>query len=292
MNAVSFHQMASPAKQFPAIRVFGSLGWITAGWIVGLLAIEDQAGPLRLAAASSAALGIFAFFLPNTPPKSLGRKVAVRDVLGLDALRLMKDRSFAIFVLGSLLISIPLAFYYNFTNAFLNEMGVQNAAGKMTMGQMSEVLFMLVMPLCFVRLGVKRMLLLGMAAWAGRYILFAYGNAEELVFMYYIGIILHGICYDFFFVTGQIYVDNAAPKEIQASAQGFITLITYGVGMLIGTWISGPVVDFYATKVGDAVVHDWTAIWMYPATMAFVVILLFAFFFKDQQGQTPAASCP
>ena len=292
VNAVSFHQMASPAKQFPAIRVFGSLGWITAGWIVGLLAIEDQAGPLRLAAASSAALGIFAFFLPNTPPKSLGRKVAVRDVLGLDALRLMKDRSFAIFVLGSLLISIPLAFYYNFTNAFLNEMGVQNAAGKMTMGQMSEVLFMLVMPLCFVRLGVKRMLLLGMAAWAGRYILFAYGNAEELVFMYYIGIILHGICYDFFFVTGQIYVDNAAPKEIQASAQGFITLITYGVGMLIGTWISGPVVDFYATKVGDAVVHDWTAIWMYPATMAFVVILLFAFFFKDQQGQTPAASCP
>ncbi len=290
VNAVSFHQMASPAKQFPAIRVFGSLGWITAGWIVGLLAIEDQAGPLRLAAASSAALGIFAFFLPNTPPKSLGRKVAVRDVLGLDALRLMKDRSFAIFVLGSLLISIPLAFYYNFTNAFLNEMGVQNAAGKMTMGQMSEVLFMLVMPLCFVRLGVKRMLLLGMAAWAGRYILFAYGNAEELVFMYYIAIILHGICYDFFFVTGQIYVDNAAPKEIQASAQGFITLITYGVGMLIGTWISGPVVDFYATKVGDAFVHDWTAIWMYPATMAFVVILLFAFFFKDQQGQTPAAS--
>jgi len=201
----------------------------------------------------------------------------------------MKDRSFAIFVLGSLLISIPLAFYYNFTNAFLNEMGVQNAAGKMTMGQMSEVLFMLVMPLFFVRLGVKRMLLLGMAAWAGRYILFAFGNAEELVFMYYIGIILHGICYDFFFVTGQIYVDNAAPKEIQASAQGFITLVTYGVGMLIGTWISGPVVDFYATKVGDVVVHDWTAIWMYPATMAFVVILLFAFFFKDP-GRTPAAS--
>jgi nucleoside transporter len=289
VNAVSFHQMASPAKQFPAIRVFGSLGWITAGWIVGLLAIEDQAGPLRLAAASSAALGIFAFFLPNTPPKSLGRKVAVRDVLGLDALSLMKDRSFAIFVLGSLLISIPLAFYYNFANAFLNEMGVQNAAGKMTMGQMSEVLFMLAMPLFFVRLGVKRMLLLGMAAWAGRYILFAYGNAEELVFMYYVGIILHGICYDFFFVTGQIYVDNAAPKEIQASAQGFITLITYGVGMLIGTWISGPVVDFYATKVGDAVVHDWTAIWMYPGAMAFIVILLFAFFFKDQ-GRTPAAS--
>jgi nucleoside transporter len=208
--------------------------------------------------------------------------VGVRDVLGLDALRLMKDRSFAVFVLGSLLISIPLAFYYSFTNAFLNERGVANAAGIMTMGQMSEVVFMLVMPFFFIRLGVKRMLLVGMLAWAGRYLLFAFGNAQELVFMYYLGIILHGICYDFFFVTGQIYVDNTAPKEIQASAQGFITLVTYGVGMLIGNWISGPVVDRYARTVGDTVVHDWTAIWLWPAAMSFVVILLFAFLFKTR----------
>jgi nucleoside transporter len=283
VNAISFNQMASPEKQFPAIRVFGTIGWIVAGWVVGLLAIEDQAVPLRIAAACSALLGLFAFVLPSTPPKSLGREVKVRDVLGLDALRLMRDRSFAVFVLGSLLISIPLAFYYSFTNAFLNEMEVVNAAGKMTMGQMSEVVFMLVMPFFFLRLGVKRMLLAGMLAWAGRYVLFAFGNAQELVFMYYLGIILHGICYDFFFVTGQIYVDNTAPKEIQASAQGFITLITYGVGMLIGNWASGPVVDLYARSVGGAVVHDWTAIWLWPAAMAFVVIVLFAFFFRDRE---------
>ena len=288
VNAISFNQMASPERQFPSVRVFGTIGWIVAGWIVGLMAVEDQPVPLRIAALSSALLGVFAFVLPHTPPKSLGHKVTVKDVLGLDALTLMKNRSFAIFVLGSLLISIPLAFYYNFTNAFLNEKEIVNAAGKMTMGQMSEVFFMLVMPFFFVRLGVKWMLLVGMMAWAGRYLLFAYGNPQELVFMYYIGILLHGICYDFFFVTGQIYVDNTAPKRIQASAQGFITLITYGVGMLIGTWISGPVVDRYARSVGEAVVHDWTAIWLWPAAMAFVVILLFAAFFREERKPSVA----
>ena len=289
VNAIAFNQMASPEKQFPAVRVYGTVGWIVAGWMIGLMAIEDQATPLLIAAACSALLGVFAFFLPHTPPKSLGRKVTVGDVLGLEALKLMKDRSFAVFVFGSLLICIPLAFYYSFTNAFLNEVGVVNAAGKMTMGQMSEFFFMLVMPFFFVRLGVKRMLLVGMLAWFGRYLLFAFGNAQELVFMYYLGIILHGICYDFFFVTGQIYVDNTAPKEIQASAQGFITLITYGVGMLIGNWISGPIVDMYAKQVGDTVVHDWTAIWLWPAAMSFVVILLFAFFFRSQ-GKPAATS--
>jgi nucleoside transporter len=287
VNAISFNQMASPEKQFPAVRVFGTIGWIVAGLVIGGLAIEDQAGPLRIAAACSGLLGVFV--LPHTPPKSLGRKVTVRDVLGLDALRLMKDRSFAVFVLGSLLICIPLAFYYSFTNAFLNETGVTNAAGKMTMGQMSEVVFMLVMPFFFARLGVKRMLLVGMLAWAGRYLLFAFGNAQDLVFMYYLAIVLHGICYDFFFVTGQIYVDNTAPREIQASAQGFITLITYGVGMLIGNWISGPIVDLYATPVREATVHDWPAIWLWPAAMSSAVILLFALFFTDRTRPASAA---
>jgi nucleoside transporter len=273
--------MTSPADQFPKVRVFGTIGWITAGLIVGWMQVEPTATPLRIAAIASLALGLFAFALPHTPPKSLGRKVTVRDVLGLDALGLMKNRSFLIFVLGSLLICVPLAFYYNFTNPFLNERGVVNAAGKQTIGQMSEVLFMLVMPFCFRKLGIKWMLLVGMLAWAGRYVLFAFGNAHELVFMYYAGIALHGICYDFFFVTGQIYVDRAAPKAIQASAQGFITLVTYGVGMLIGTWASGPVVDMYASGPANAVVHDWTAIWLWPAAMAVLIVLLFAFFFSD-----------
>ena len=281
VNAISFHQMTSPADQFPKIRVFGTIGWITAGLLVGWMQVEPTATPLRIAAIASLALGLFAFALPNTPPKSLGHKVTVRDVLGLDALGLMKNRSFFIFVLGSLLICVPLAFYYNFTNPFLNERGVVNAAGKQTIGQMSEVLFMLVMPFFFRKLGIKWMLLVGMLAWAARYVLFAFGNAQELVAMYYAGIALHGICYDFFFVTGQIYVDRAAPKAIQASAQGFITLVTYGVGMLIGTWASGPVVDMYAHGPADAVVHDWTAIWLWPAAMAVVIVLLFAFFFSD-----------
>jgi nucleoside transporter len=283
VNAISFNQMTSPEKQFPAIRVFGTVGWIVAGLIVGFMKVEPTATPLRIAAASSALLGLFAFALPHTPPKSLGHKVTVRDVLGLDALGLLRDRSFATFVAGSLLICIPLAFYYNFTNLFLNERGVVNAAGKMTLGQASEVFFMLVMPFFFVRLGVKKMLLVGMLAWAGRYLLFAYGNAGELVFMYYLGILLHGICYDFFFVTGQIYVDNTAPKKIQASAQGFITLVTYGAGMLIGSLISGAVVEAYQVMEGANIVgHHWTSIWIVPAAMAFVVIALFGALFREQ----------
>jgi nucleoside transporter len=284
VNAIAFNQMASPEKQFPAIRVFGTIGWIVAGWIVSGMGLEAQATPLRIAALCSAVLGLFSFSLPHTPPKSLGHKVTVRDVLGLDALTLMRDRSFAVFVIGSLLTCIPLAFYYNFTNPFLNEMGMVNAAAKMTLGQISEVAFMLVMPFFFVRLGVKKMLIVGMLAWAVRYLLFAFGNVSDLVYFYYLGILLHGVCYDFFFVTGQIYVDNTAPKSIQASAQGFITLVTYGVGMLIGAWVSGPVVDRYARTVGDAVVHDWKGIWLWPAAMAFVVIVIFALLFKDEKG--------
>ncbi len=283
VNAISFNQMASPEKQFPGIRVFGTLGWIVAGLAVGFMGVEATATPLRLAAVASLVLAFFSLSLPHTPPKSLGRKVKVRDILGLDALTLLKDRSFVIFVLGSLLICVPLAFYYNFTNLFLNEKGIVNAAGKMTMGQMSEVLFMLVMPFFFRRLGVKWMLVTGMAAWATRYLLFALGNPAELVLMYYLGILLHGVCYDFFFVTGQIYVDNTAPKTIQASAQGFITLVTYGVGMLIGTWISGFVVKGFQLAADDpAAGHHWTSIWLVPGGMAFVVIVLFIALFDGK----------
>ncbi len=306
VNAISFNQMASPEKQFPSVRVWGTIGWIVAGLSVGFMGVEATAVPLRIAAAASLVLALLALGLPRTPPKSLGRKVTVRDILGLDALVLMKDRSFAVFVLGSLLICVPLAFYYGFTNLFLNEKGIVNAAGKMSMGQMSEVLFMLVMPFFFRRLGVKWMLVVGMAAWATRYLLFAFGqnpilnissltadqllNAMTLVFMYYLGILLHGICYDFFFVTGQIYVDNTAPKAIQASAQGFITLVTYGVGMLIGTWISGLVVKGYQVAADNpAAGHQWTSIWLVPAAMAFVVILLFVALF-DGKGMGKKAT--
>ncbi|NND09176.1 MAG: nucleoside permease [Saprospiraceae bacterium] len=295
-NAICFHQMNEPGKQFPGIRVLGTAGWIAAGLVIGILlpeilgsSIENTALPFKIGAVTSIILGLYSFMLPKTPPKAAETKVTIRDVLGLDALELMKDRSFAIFIISSLLISIPLAFYYSFTNGFLNEMGMENTAAKMTFGQASEVIFMLLIPFFFVRLGVKKMLIIGMLAWAVRYILFAYGNNEELVFMYYIGILLHGVCYDFFFVTGQIYVDEAAPKRIQASAQGFITVVTYGLGMLIGSWSSGIVVDHYTQTVGDSSLRLWTSIWWVPAIMAIGITILFALLFKEKQIDREAA---
>lgn len=285
-NAISFNQMSSPEKQFPLIRVFGTLGWIVAGLLIGFLKLEAQSLPTIIAGGSSILLGLLSFFLPDTPPKSLGHKVTISDMLGLETLKLLKQRSFAVFVIGSLLICIPLAFYYNFANMFLNDVGVSNAAGKMTMGQMSEICFMVVMPFFFVRLGVKKMLLIGMSAWVARYALFAFGSPDSLVWMYYLGILLHGICYDFFFVTGQIYVDNAAPKAIQAQAQGFIAFITYGVGMVIGANLSGEVVQHFTSTVeAGAVVEQviqWQKIWLTPALIAGFILILFAALFKDE----------
>jgi nucleoside transporter len=278
-NSLSFHQMEDAGREFPAIRVLGTIGWIVAGLVVGTLGIEATSTPMRLAAAGSIALGLFSFFLPHTPPQQTGRRVTWKDALGLDALKLMRDRSFAIFVIGSFLICIPLQFYYTFTNPFLNELNVTNAAGKMTLGQMSEIFFMLVMPWFFRRLGIKTMMLVGMAAWATRYALFAMGNNGSLVAMLYAGILLHGVCYDFFFVTGQIYVDQKAPVELRAAAQGFIAFVTLGVGMLIGSWLSGAVVDAFQ--------HRWDRIWLVPSAGAAAVLVLFALFFRPPITQIP-----
>ena len=279
-NSLSFRQMRDPGHEFPPVRVLGTIGWIVAGLVVGTLGVEATGRPMQLAAAGSIVMALFCLMLPHTPPQTTGR-VRVREVLGLDALQLMKDRSFAVFVMGSFLVCIPLQFYYAFANPFLNAIGVTNAAGKMTMGQMSELVFMLLMPWFFRRLGVKQMLLVGMSAWVARYILFAYGNNEALVWMLYLGILLHGISYDFFFVTGQIYVDQKAPPNMRAAAQGFITFVTYGVGMLIGSWLSGRVVDAYALPAGAG--HDWQSIWLVPAGMAGVVLILFALFFRSTE---------
>ncbi len=287
-NSLSFHQMRDPGKEFPAVRVLGTIGWIVAGLTIGFLRLESTAVPMRIAAASSLGLGMFCFVLPHTPPSRLAARVTARDVLGLDALQLLRDRSFAIFVIGSFLVSIPLQFYYAFANLFLNEIGMENAAGKMTLGQMSEIGFMLVMPLFFVRLGVKRMLLLGMVACAARYSLFSYGDNGARVWMLYLGILLHGICYDFFFVTGQIYVDRKAPRHLRAAAQGLIAFVTLGVGMLIGSWLSGVAVDRYSVTAGAEVVHAWSRIWLIPAFGAGAVLALFAMFFTHEDDPGPA----
>ena len=274
-NAISFRQMSDPGVEFPPIRVLGTIGWIVAGLVVGSLGLEATAMPMRLAAGASLLLGVFCLALPHTPPQN-SRRATLGGVLGLDALKMLRDRSFAVFVLGSFLICIPLQFYYAFANLFLNEIGMENAAGKMTLGQMSEIGFMLVMPWFFARLGIKWMLLVGMAAWSIRYLFFAYGDTSSLVWMLYAGILLHGVCYDFFFVTGQIYVDERAPSDLRSAAQGLIAFVTLGVGMFIGSWASGRVVDAYAAAGG----HDWTPIWVIPAAGAFVVLLLFAALFR------------
>src|SRR2546425_5895769 len=280
-NSLSFRQMKDPGREFPAVRVLGTIGWIVAGLVIGTLRLEATAVPMRIAAGGSILLGVFCLALPHTPPPRTGR-ATLNDVLGLDALKLLGERSFAIFVLGSFLVCIPLQFYYAFANLFLNELQVTNAAGKMTLGQMSEIFFMLVMPWFFRRLGVKYMLLVGMAAWTTRYLLFAYGNNGPLAWMLYLGILLHGICFAFFFVTGQISVDHKAPPDLRAAAQGFIAFVTLGVGMLIGSWLSGWGVGAYSTGVaGGALAHQWNRIWLVPAAGGALVLLLFAALFRS-----------
>ena len=287
VNSVSFNQMQNPEKEFSGIRVWGTLGWIAAGLLISYLFHWDSAenikqGLLRntflMSGIASLALGIFSFTLPKTPPKGKNEKVNISQLLGLDALKLLKDKNFAVFFIASILICIPLAFYYQNTNLFLSNMGMENPTGKMTIGQISEVLFLLLLPVFFTRFGFKNTILVGMLAWALRYVLFAFGNAGDLSFMLIVGIALHGICYDFFFVSGQIYTNSKAGDKYKSSAQGLITLATYGIGMLIGFAIAGQITEAY--KISENV-FDYKMIWLIPAGIAFIVLCLFALFFRN-----------
>jgi len=274
VNSISFSQMSDPGKQFPAVRVAGTIGWIVAGVVVSRLGAEATATPFLLGAGASLGLGLYSFALPNTPPAAKGKKVSVRDVLNVDAMVLMKERSFAVLVVASLLVCIPLAFYYAFTGQFLSQVGIENVAEKMgLMGQGSEIAFMLAMPFFLGRLGIKKTMVLGMFAWTARYVLFAQGASPSVPGMLFVGLALHGICYDFFFVSGQIYVDKKAPAALRSSAQGLITLATYGVGMLIGSIASGRIVDAYQ--------GEWTRVWYVPAIMAAAIAVPFLAAFKD-----------
>lgn len=293
VNSVSFNQMQNPSKEFGKIRVWGTIGWIVAGLVISYVfswdakqAIAD--GLLRntflLCAIASAVLGLFCFTLPATPPKGKGQATGLGQALGTDALGMLKNKNFLVFFVASILICIPLAFYYQNANPFLTEIGVANATGKMTLGQVSEVLFMLALPVFLNRFGIKKTLIIGMLAWVVRYVLFAYGNAGEGMWLLLMGIALHGLCYDFFFVSGQIYTDTKASPQHKSAAQGLITLATYGVGMLIGFWVAGQITDTYATTTG----HEWQQVWLVPAGFAAVVLVLFVVFFKREHTDASA----
>ncbi|MBT8292254.1 MAG: MFS transporter [Eudoraea sp.] len=290
VNSVSFNQMDDPAKQFSLVRVFGTAGWIIAGLAISYLFHWDSAegvtkGYLKntflMTAFASGILGFFSFTLPKTPPSITGRKrIRIADIIGLEALKLLKDRNFFVFFLASVFICIPLAFYYQHAGQFLGEIGVSNPAGKMTIGQISEILFLLLLPFFFKRFGFKKTMIVAMSAWTIRYICFAYGNAGEFSFLLLLGIALHGICYDFFFVSGQIYTDSKAGQQYKSAAQGMITLATYGVGMLIGFWVAGRITDYFTL---EDISHNWERIWLFPAAFALVVSVLFAFLFKNEK---------
>ncbi|WP_462219628.1 nucleoside permease [Ferruginibacter sp.] len=292
VNSVSFNQMTDPEKEFSSIRVWGTIGWIVAGLLISYLFHWDSKSNLAngllkntflMAAIASGILGLLSFTLPKTPPKkNTSEKISLSQIIGLDALKLLKDKNFAIFFIASVLICIPLAFYYVNAQNFLSNIGVENPTGKMTIGQISEVLFLLLLPVFFTKYGFKKTILVGMLAWALRYALFAYGNAGQLSFMLIIGIALHGICYDFFFVSGQIYTNSKAGEKYKSAAQGLITLATYGIGMLIGFAIAGKITDAY--KISEKV-FDYKMIWLIPSAIAAGVFLLFAVFFKDEKKE-------
>jgi nucleoside transporter len=304
-NSLAFHHIQSQEQQFPLIRVFGTVGWIVAGLFIslvlgGLMAAgpeatatpvvpEATAAPLYTAAIASVLLGAFCFSLPHTPPRGAGQPVSVRSIAGLDAFAQIGDRPFYIFIAASLLLCIPLAAYYNFTQLFLGAAGVKKIAATQTLGQMSETLFMLLMPLMFLRLGVKRMLMVGMAAWVLRYALFALAAPNAVFWMIVLGVLLHGPCYDFFFVTGQIYVDKKSTPAIRGQAQGFLVLVTYGVGMLIGAQVAGRVFNSFLGTATSLTLEQWSSFWWLPAAFAGAVLLYFAVFFRPQTSTADTA---
>lgn len=293
-NSVSFKQLTNPEKQFSNIRIWGTIGWIIAGLGISFLFGWDSEegvanGLLKntflMASIGSLILGVFSFTLPKTPPSKVksGEQASFASIIGLDAIKLLKDKNFLVFFISSILICIPLAFYYQNANAFLGDINMKNVTGVMTIGQASEALCLLLLPVFFTRFGFKNTILFGMLAWVIRYTLFAYGDAGSGTWMLLLGIALHGICFDFFFVSGQIYTDSKAGEKYKSAAQGLITLATYGVGQLIGFWVAGYISTLYADMKATDVAAFWHNVWLVPAGIAFVVFILFLVFFKNEK---------
>jgi nucleoside transporter len=283
-NSLTLRNISNAPSQFPLIRMFATIGWIVISLVIGRLGVESSSKQFLIAAACSLAMSLFSLTLPHTPPEGKGSETTWRRLLGLDALVMLKQRSFLVFVIASVLACIPLTFYFSFTNAYLNDVGVQNAAGKMSLGQVCEVGVMLLMPLIYRRFNLKTILLLGLIAWSVRYSLLAFGNAGPQVWMFYLAILLHGICFDFFFMTGQLYTDQEAPPHLRSTAQGFLTFLTYGVGMFTGSVLSGITVDFFSTSTSGAVTRNWTGFWLSSAVGALCIFLFVVFLFRSNKS--------
>lgn len=280
-NSLSFHQMENPGKQFPGVRVLGTIGWIVANNVIGWLGFTLTVEQLYVGAAASLLLGVYSFTLPHVPPKQ-EKKASLRELIGLDALSLFRSRSFATIMIASVLIFIPVSFYFGFTASFMSDIGIDPdiIPNRISMGQMAEILFILILPFFITRFGVKTVLFAGITAWLARFLLFANGNAGSGIWMIYTGIILHGICYDFFVVTGQIFVDEKAPDHLKSSAQGLITFATYGLGMFIGTWFAGRIIDMMSADGST----PWSNVWYVPTVIAAVVLVVFIFLFQNKKG--------
>ena len=286
-NSLTLRQLTDAGGEFPFIRMFATIGWIAIGVTIGYLGVQKSATQFLLAAGVSLAMGAYCLTLPHTPPAGKGRKITARSLVGLDALVMLKKRPYLVFVVASILACIPLTFYFSFTANYLDEVGVANVAGKMTLGQLSEVGVMLLMPFIFRRITVRGVFLLGLACWSLRYGLLAYGNAGAGIWMFYLAILLHGFCFDFFFMTGQLYTDQEAPADLRGTAQGFLTFLTYGVGMFIGSTLSGGSLDFFTTRNAGVVTHNWTAFWLGSAGGAAAILALVAVFFQTRAKIQP-----
>ena len=287
INTITLTHTPNPAKWFPIVMVAASAGWIVAANVINFAELADNNGMFKLACGVALAVALYSFTLPNTPPKGDTGPVSASKLLGLDALKLFKDRSFAVFMFCSFLICIPLSFYFTWTSAFLSEMNVADYASKMTLGQVSEVGFLLLLPILLPFLGAKRIMILGMAAWAVRFALFAYFHEQPTAtWMILGGILLHGMSYDFIFVMGRMYVDKAAGDSLRASAQGLHAVFTLGAGMFVGSWLAGVVAQNYTSAAG---VHDWKSIWLVPAIMSAVLIPVFLALFREKSAEDTRA---
>jgi len=283
-NSLSFHQLADSKKDFPRVKIFSAVGWIAGGVTLSLLKGEQSSIQFYIAGGASMLLGLISLALPHTPPRKTGANVRFSEILGLDALALMKKRSFAIFIACMFLICVPLYFYFVMMSIYLTELQWSGLAGKMTLAQVSDVIFLFLLPMMLRRLGYKKTIFLGILAWVARYFLLAGSvNAPSIQTLLIFGaILLHGVCYDFLFIAGQLYVDAEANERIRGACQGFIAFILWGIGSFVGTLLAGKVLGMHTvTGLGGVIQHNWQPIWLTPAFGAVGVLILFVIFFRE-----------